>query len=119
MNLTDDQLDDWLSKLRSGRYLQTTNRLCHTAERTGYCCMGVAGITIGLTNTDLQNDGFLTSLFHKVKLKFQPPFTKAEEQILSDLNDNYRLTFTQIAAFVAGGGLEILVLDHAQGGSDD
>jgi hypothetical protein len=48
----DKLIADWVAALRSGEYKQAKGHLC--GERTGgYCCLGVAGKLIGLTDDQL------------------------------------------------------------------
>lgn len=109
MNLTADQLKTWLSALRSGEYLQTRVLLVYiysTPQRhSEYCCMGVAGkVCFNLTDQEMRHIGLLSSMDPKHNLN--DVFTDDEEITLSRLNDTYKLTFSQIAAFIEGADEE-------------
>jgi hypothetical protein len=52
----DELTAEWLKALRSGEYAQTTKVLCNKDPglgEVGYCCLGVAGKLIGLSDEEL------------------------------------------------------------------
>lgn len=103
MNMTDAQLAQWLEALRSGQFAQTHKVLTDYYHRPAFCCMGVYGkVVLNLDINILRQIGLLSSLGGLDKT-----FNYAEEDTLAKLNDYYKLTFSQIAAFVAGDGLTL------------
>lgn len=102
MNLTDAQFKAWMSALRSGDYKQGHYFLCIITQPTTYCCLGVYGRAVtGKSDTRMIHSKWLRTV------EDTPSFTPAEEQILARCNDRFNLTFSQIAAFIEGGGIEL------------
>lgn len=102
MNMTDAQLAQWLEALRSGQFAQTSKVLADYYP-PAFCCMGVYGkVVLNLDINILMQVGLLSTLGGLDKT-----FNYAEENTLAKLNDYYKLTFSQIAAFVAGDGLTL------------
>lgn len=110
MNLTDDQFKAWTKALRSGDFTQGPRFLFIKGEpgsvlsEDHYCCLGVAGkVCLHLPLSKMDNYAFLRN----VNMPGESPFTAEEEDVLAALNDNYNLTFTQIAAFLEGASLDL------------
>lgn len=107
MNLSDEDFAAWTAALRSGEYVQTNNNLYRSDG--AFCCMGVAGkVCLKLPLSLMLGAGYMRFMSRfRETAEDKRPFTVNEEAILGWLNDEARLTFTQIAAFVEGDGLHV------------
>lgn len=100
MNLTDEQFTAWMAALRSNKFHQTRHVL---TSPLGYCCMGVAGkVCFNMPDGKMEGRCYLSDIAAEGQ-----HFSHSDEVILSQLNDNERLTFYEIAAFVEAGGLDL------------
>lgn len=99
----------WLEALRSGKYLQGTGYLCHQEK---YCCLGVLADVAGISRTAMKNHKDsppLPMMFHfpagGQAYTIMPPEAYnqltgrlgSEVHILASINDDQRLTFSEIA----------------------
>lgn len=90
--------DQWLTALRSGEYAQCSDTLY---DGEGYCCLGVAGKILGMSDKELENEPTLVSVYspeaHSV------PDTIADGKLvdmLVTMNDNEGKNFKEIADWI-------------------
>jgi hypothetical protein len=89
----------WVKDLRRGMFKQASRYLFVT--ETGYCCLGVYGMCLGMSVDEMKFKSFLPSnVFTKT---LADPLSYREEstqQIFSYLNDVYKLSFYDIATII-------------------
>lgn len=104
MNLTQEEFDAWIDRLQHGSDMQTT-RYLYNASNDGYCCMGICGLVMGVPKEQMNVTPVLASLADTHD-KAAQAFDNRETSVLAVINDNVKLTFPQIAAFVLAGALD-------------
>ena len=101
----------WLEALRSGRYLQTREKL---RDKSGFCCLGVACDISGKGTWKASLNGkqwkqmqtFVISPYGSSKTCIPSPLreeiglTEAEHKSLANLNDSGKATFANIADWI-------------------
>jgi hypothetical protein len=89
----------WVKELRSGKFKQINGVLLD--EDRGYCCLGVCGISLGISIDDMDGKSFLShDAFTKILVD---PFSYSKDntqQAFSQLNDEYKLSFYDIATII-------------------
>lgn len=99
------QIEKWIEALRSGKYSQTIREL---QNETGYCCLGVAcKVIIPITHQELNENKTLVGGFPTAQ-RHSPNWLKdinndVNDKLgksLSSLNDNYGVTFNEIADII-------------------
>lgn len=93
---------DWIAALRSGEYEQGRGNLIRKdGEKSLYCCLGVAGRLIGITDKELiegDSDPYRTiKEAYGLHADLGHPKNKDDFTPLYILNDSYKKTFTEIA----------------------
>lgn len=102
MTLTLEQMKAnrkaWVEELRSGKHQQTTGAL---VDYAGYCCLGVACLVAGKTDTDIENDGTLHN-FKDVRAFYglRGADGDFDGSSLVYLNDDACKSFEEIAAVI-------------------
>jgi len=105
--------ENWIKALRSGEYGQTRTQMRSTETPVAcYCCLGVAAKILGLENEEMDeavcltdNPIFLTRYPNLVadlliKSVSEEEGVKQLESKLMNLNDNRKLSFSQIADWI-------------------
>jgi hypothetical protein len=101
-------LNDWLQSLRNGGYEQSQNQLC---DGYGYCCLGVALCTLGVTSDVMRDNEVPIHLFDEDEQKKYPDllFDDRFVDIVTSKNDGMtnlsnpegrEYTFTEIADWI-------------------
>jgi len=104
--------EKWVAELRSGRYMQTTHKLC---DGVGFCCLGLAGVVAGHSKGELEGHSVfgpkytgtipvaglpaLVESLVPVELYGNATDNKLVEK-LTDLNDREWKTFPEIANWI-------------------
>lgn len=97
--------EKWVRELRSGKYKQIQNTLCKDG---GYCCLGVAGKMVGLSDelmrdyddlfyTAIPQDKFPSQFFENGS---DYPHEKDMQAVFAELNDEQKMSFNQIADWI-------------------
>jgi len=97
----------WLKALRSGEYTQIVNTLYvneimelgKVTGGEGYCCVGVAGVCLGIDKSKLTNHTHLLKSWCE-SIPDEMVGSSKLTVVLIDLNDNKYMTFPQIADWV-------------------
>ena len=96
----------WVEALRSGKYSQTEATLCRP-DTCEYCCLGVAGAMTGLDNIDMSELSDLSDFVDIFKTKYvfndgikQLADNQKLQNVLTNLNDVDKLSFTEIADWI-------------------
>lgn len=93
----------WLEALRSGKYKQHTEGALYEEGR--YCCLGVAGSLCGITDSKLENHGFLqqpelsSRQVRKIPKAIRGDAADSAPGVLSLMNDR-GASFKQIANWI-------------------
>lgn len=98
----EENLKAWAKALRSDQYKQAAGALCFD---DGYCCLGVGGKVIGLTDDELRgvvDDEGCEPFYYRIRAAFglQDCLGRYEGGQLTNHNDSERLTFSQIADII-------------------
>ena len=103
---TEEQLDQWLVTLRSGKYKQGTRTLLSVFGHVkSYCCLGVLCDVIDPKSWDIyemwrgKNGTLPIGVLNTTNGHFHCDY-KGQSTSLIDLNDKYGLTFDQIAGVI-------------------
>lgn len=101
--------EKWLKMLRGGRYKQTDSNL-YSKHNNGYCCLGLLCKANGLKETEIAERQLPEELdMHlfgdagdwEVPVRiYEEGDVRVDKIPLYELNDEYRLTFKQIADIV-------------------
>lgn len=101
INITKKDFDGWLVDLRSGQFKQGPRRLCRKdpvdGEKT-YCCLGVLGERMDLLHE--ANDGDIIAEGQDDEYLPYGLIDELTQQELSQLNDDERLPFPEIADYI-------------------
>lgn len=80
----------WLDALRSGKYAQTRGKL---TDGNGYCCLGVAGCVIGMTDARLSRN----AKDAYVAIGRAVDMDAIKRSLCIEMNDSEKKTFPEIA----------------------
>ncbi len=88
----------WVEALRSGKYQQTTGTL---TDQEGYCCLGVACLVAGKSDSDIESEGTLNRL-NDVRAFYGLRGSDGDfdGSSLVWLNDDAQKSFAEIAAVI-------------------
>lgn len=104
----------WLENLRSGKYKQVTDELCKSEynhpeldkKYYGYCCLGVACKTQGLSDSIIYEDAVIGNNIVEIASNRKRGIPKILQvnnplvDFLTHSNDTRRLSFKQIANWI-------------------
>lgn len=112
MDTSEKRFTKWMAALRSGDYVQGRKFLADVRGSGGlgelaYCCMGVGLHVLGATLAELKSRCYPFQVHLQGQLEHETGrdllgLAPSEEIALGLLNDKYKLTFPQIAAFIDG-----------------
>lgn len=92
----------WIDALKSGRYKQGQGRLKSCNDE--FCCLGVLCDSIDSEGwnspTTFKYNNVLSSFYLPIELRVELELTFADQQKLTDMNDEEHLSFEQIADWI-------------------
>lgn len=119
MDTPEERFTKWMAALRSGDYVQGRKFLAAVRGSGGlrelaYCCMGVGLHVLGATLMELKSRCYPYQIHLQGQLEHETGgdllgLTPEEEVVLGWLNDKYKLTFPQIAAFIEGADPDLYI----------
>lgn len=97
--ITEQQKQDWLVALRSGKYRQGKSELyCSTAS--SFCCLGVLGAVVGIDLSEMENVGELSELHRDDLLG---PFDVSDSLFDADYRETHDTIQRQLAGMNDSG----------------